>query len=135
AAPSLMNADQQLFQFYDRWRELTTTEGQAIAATDWARLEQCQAEKRLLQEQIKAASEQRQRELRISDVNAVVVTGRFRSVVDELIALEERNVRALADQRAALEEQQRGLHQAGRTLRRLHAAYAGGPQTAWQSYS
>jgi hypothetical protein len=130
-----MNADQQLFQFYERWRELTTSEGQAIAATDWARLEQCQAEKRLLQDQIKAAADQRQRELRISGANAVVVLGRFRGVVDELIALEERNARALANQRAALGEQQRELHQAGRTLRQLHAAYAGGPQTAWQSYS
>jgi hypothetical protein len=130
-----MNPDQQLFQFYDRWRELTTNEGQAIAATDWPRLEQCQAEKRLLQDQIKAASDQRQRELLVGGANALVVTGRFRSVVDELIALEERNARALAGQRAALEEQQRELHQASRTLRRLHAAYAASPQTAWQSYS
>jgi hypothetical protein len=130
-----MNADQQLFQFYERWRELTTSEGQAIAATDWARLEQCQAEKRLLQEQIKATSDQRQRQLHVSGANAVVVLGRFRGVVDELIALEERNARALASQQAALEAQQRELHQAGRTLRRLHTAYAGGPQTAWQSYS
>jgi methylmalonyl-CoA mutase N-terminal domain/subunit len=129
-----MNADQQLFQFYDRWRELTSSEGQAIAATDWTRLQQCQAEKRLLQDQIKAAAEQRQRE-QPAGAEAMVVTGRFRNVVDELIALEECNARALAGQRAALEQQQRDLHQAGRTLRQLHAAYATGPQTAWQSYS
>jgi DNA repair exonuclease SbcCD ATPase subunit len=126
-----MNADQQLFQLYDRWRELTTSEGQAIAATDWILLAQCQAEKRLLQDQIKSAAEPR------SDggTAAVVVTGRFRNVLDELIALEERNARALASQWTALKEQQKELQHAGCTLRRLHAAYATGPQTAWQSYS
>lgn len=123
-----MDQPHQLLDLFRLWREFTAAEGAAIRAADWARVESCQNAKLKLQEQMTAASAQLKPVVFVEDVQ-------LRHTVDELIAMEQANDRALAEQRATLEESAAELAQTSRNIRLLQSSYRSPRAVAWQSYS
>ena len=129
-----MSAQQELRRAYEQWRALTESEGQAIRAAQWSQVAVCQAEKRLLQTQIKAAGTELQRELSAT-TNRVAIEREFDLIVDELLVREIENSKFLAGQRQQAEQQESQLYQACRQLRQIHQAYGTERHALWHSYS
>ena len=123
-----MDQPHQLLDLFRLWREFTVAEGAAIRVADWSRVESCQNAKLKLQEQMTVASAQLKPVVFVEDVQ-------LRRTVDELIAMEQANDRALAEQRATLEESDAELAQTSRNIRLLQSSYRSPRAVAWQSYS
>ncbi len=130
-----MDASSQLRKLYEQWRTLTDREGRAIRAADWAGVQECQSEKHRLQAHIQKASDELEKAPRVPGANRAAIDRELHALVEELIARERDNDRALAAQRQIAEEHKTQLHQASRQLRQVHQAYAPGRPPLWQSYS
>jgi hypothetical protein len=104
------------------WRQFTEAEAAAIQAGDWVALAAVQRQKQELRAELDA-------------VARPASLGRIRPLVDELIALELGNARALAERRQVAEGEQARFDLAGRNLRQLHQAYAPQSSAVWHSYS
>lgn len=123
-----MDQPHQLLDLFRLWREFSEAEGVAIRVGDWARVESCQNAKLKLQEQMTEASAELKPVVFVEDVQ-------LRRSVEELIALERENDRALAEQRAALETRGAELAQTTRNVRLLQQSYRSPRAAAWHSYS
>jgi hypothetical protein len=126
---------EELLALYQRWRELTLAEGEAIRAWDWPAVEQAQSAKQELQQTIATATESLRAECTRHGVNAGKLTQEFQGVVAQLLDQEAGNSNALA---AARQQAQTGLRQldsAHRNLRQLQKAYVAEPEAGWQSYT
>jgi hypothetical protein len=129
-----MNARDVIAQFLDQWLQLTQRESQAIQQADWAELTKLQAAKAALQPPLRAT---------LADWNnANRIEGRpdesemfFRAAVDNLLALETRNIELLTARRQNALERKCLIEQAGRNLRLVRQSYARKPAMAWQVYS
>ena len=131
-----MSARDELADLYERWRQLTLAEAEAIRLTRWAELEQHQLAKAKLQPVIAHAEEQLKAELPAGFVQREAIERQLQNVVDELIQLEQGNHDLLAAQRQTADDQRVNLERTGRNLRQLHRSYAPTLATAhWQSYS
>jgi hypothetical protein len=108
-------------ELFKEWRALTVAEAEAIQEKDWHRLEDCQNAKAGLTLEIGRRGQQDDRGLR--------------PIIDELIAMESENQRALAAARLGLEAEYALLEQAGRTVRQVSRAYGADSRPTWQSYS
>jgi hypothetical protein len=123
-----MNIERTLLALCEEWRTLSEAEGDAIQASDWARVQKCQKDKHELQEQIRRASSQILEQGRPS-------LDQFRAIAKKLLALEVKNRQSLALQQEKARRYQRELQQAERNLRQVHRAYAPGNRSLWHSYS
>lgn len=130
-----MNTQEQLMKLYGRWGCLTTDEGEAIRAADWAKVARFQAEKWMIRNQIHATSSQLEAEIQAGRVDPSAIHKRIHYIVDELIGMEMENERALAEQRQLAQQEQWELQRSTQNLRRLQKAYAPAPGPAWDSYS
>lgn len=112
-----------LFELYQEWLHLTQGEAQAIAARDWAKLVNYQAEKKAVADKIS------------SSPDPLGENARLKEFVQQLIVLESENIRALAEVRQALAERQKTLAETRSNLQRIHRAYAVDRLGVWHSYS
>ena len=116
-----MNRRAELMELFKEWRALTVAEAEAIQQQDWHRLENCQNAKATLTAEIRGHNQQDDRT--------------FRPIVDELIAMESENQRALAAAKLGLEAERARLEQTGRTVRQLSSVYRTDSRPTWQSWS
>lgn len=114
---------------YEQWRALTAAEGDAIREGHWPEVERIQAGKRRLQESIVAAARE------LSPEERDRIHAEFRSLIQQLICLEERNNEQLAGQRHQLEARRQRLEVVSLNLRQLREAYVPPPLPVWHSYS
>lgn len=121
-----MSPSDELSALYQRWRELTLEEGQAIDAGEWPLVELCQAAKSRLQPRIVEISQR---------LDLATHETLFRPVVEELMELERRNRHGLESRRQASELERQNLDRSCRQLRQLHRSYVPASRAAWQSYS
>ncbi len=123
-----MDQPHQLLDLFRLWREFTEAEGAAIRVGDWPRVESCQNAKVALQQQMTEASALLKPVVFVEDVE-------LRRSVEELIAMEKANDRAIAEQRAVLEARGVELAQTTRNVRMMQQSYRAPRAAAWHSYS
>lgn len=130
-----MTARHNLLNLYQTWRELTEREGEAIRVAAWAQVSRVQEDKAKLQAQIIDATERFQTEmLELHGYQGAEDSG-LRSLLAELIQLEQRNGEWLATQRCQAEKERQELASTSRNLRQVHRAYATSSVSGWESYS
>jgi len=125
----------RLFNLLEEWKSLTVQEARSIAARDWNNQEKLQLRKRQLQPQIKEARLLSFRPGASSAAQLGTRQRRLDAVIDELIALEEKNRKSIAER---LGETQAKLRAADRNIRNLNhvrGAYGAKGPGYWQSYS
>lgn len=130
-----MTSREQLFALYAEWRRLTEDEGAAIQACAWQRVDECQATKSQLQEEIVQTTESLQVEAYAAGSDWTTIERELRRTVQELIVLESRNSELLTRQRRESMDQQRELNRAVRNLRQVARVYTSSATPVWQSYS
>jgi DNA mismatch repair ATPase MutS len=131
-----MSARNDLLNLYREWSKLTEAEGLAIRSASWPEVQHYQDAKYQLQAQIVSATELVHAELALDPRQSQEVNREFRSLLAELIQLEQRNSQWLAEQRQNAEAEMAVVNQSSRNLRQVHKAYnkACGA-AAWNSYS
>jgi hypothetical protein len=98
-------------------------------------VEQLQRTKAQLQVHIEDAQRDLHTALDYSGIETKQIETEFRSVVEHLLALEERNSRSLNAHKERLTMQGKELRTAALTLRQVRQIYAPKRQALWQSYS
>jgi len=130
-----MSAANDLMALYQEWRTLTEAEGEAILSATWPQVNRCQTAKFQLQSRILAAHDLFQAELAAHGLDPQEHEAQYRKTVADLILLEERNGGFLEAQRKQACEQIRSLGRTKQNLRKVHRAYSGAREAAWNSYS
>ncbi len=125
----------ELMALYQEWRDLSEAEGQAIRSAIWSDVDECQNAKGRLQSRILSATELLQADLVARGENPQCYDAEFRNVVAELILLEERNSKWLAEVKEAKLAQRQELNRSSQNLRQVRRAYTRNRQPAWNSYS
>jgi hypothetical protein len=126
-----MDANAELLEFYQEWKELTEKEGAAILSSDWAEVRFCQKAKQQLQPQIIHATEL----ARTVPSGGPEFETRIRDCVNELIQLEARNSQILEKRLEEAEKERNGLEQTSHRLKRVQKSYSGTRGSAWDHYS
>ena len=119
----------QLQRLYEQLLNWTRAEALAIERSDWARLEECQQKKGLLQPEIS-----RQEEM-LAGSSQADWRQKVQPTLQQLLELEQLNQEQLGRRRIVAEQQRSQAKMVGRTLRRLHGAYVPATPAGWQSYS
>jgi hypothetical protein len=130
-----MSARTELFAAYEEWRRWTELEGQAIEASNWARVRACQDAKQRLQPRLICGNDQARRECDRLGLSRGDMEREVRRVIGELILLESHNGEVLAQQRGHAEAERSELDRTHGNLRRLHHSYGGRREAAWSSFS
>ncbi|MBI3415590.1 MAG: hypothetical protein HY043_09780 [Verrucomicrobia bacterium] len=130
-----MSCQQTIHALYEDWRVLSETEGEAISAGDWERVNGCQDQKQHLQNRIIKATEALQNEAVAQGVNPKRTERGLRPIVERLIALELRNQELLSAKRQTADAEKAELERSERNLRQVHQSYGGTREAAWESYS
>jgi len=130
-----MNGRSSLFEAYESWREWTETETDAIQASNWAQVSQCQEAKRALQPLIIRLTEDAQSEAASEGWSWSGTEQELRRIISSLIGLESRNGELVAAQRQAALAQMNALKDTSRNLRRVRHSYAPSATPHWCSYS
>lgn len=125
-----MNAS-ELESLFDEWREMTASERRAIAADDWAAVQQQQERKVDLQKRL----DQSITDWKKKNFNAAKSSVHLQPIVAELIALEAGNAQLLATRREQAQRQFAEVSRTGETLRVLNRAYGATAEAHWSSYS
>lgn len=121
--------------YYRQWQALTTAEGEAIVAGHWWQVEQLQESKRQLQQFIEGTTRELRAACAARGLEAQAFLDELKPVVQELIALEAGNGRALAAQRQRVQQRRQQLTATSQNLRQVRDAYAQPRESNWQSYS
>lgn len=124
-----MSGQKTIWDLYAQWKALTEEEGAAIVKADWTEVRRCQEEKQQLQQQIVRA------EGESAGGSLEAAKAHLRSMIEELISLEQRNNSALAERLAAVTAQRGELHRRSRTLKQVHQSYVPSSGPVWNSYS
>ncbi|HTI69010.1 MAG TPA: hypothetical protein VMF06_03545 [Candidatus Limnocylindria bacterium] len=130
-----MSAKDRLFAAYDQWRQWSEKEGQAIQASDWPVVRDCQRAKLELQPQILRFTETSRTEHLQTGGDWKGTEREVRRQVSELIALEMRNETWLHEVRERAESQLTECSRSRRSLRQVHRSYVPPAAPAWASYS
>jgi hypothetical protein len=131
----MMNARNELLGVYQQWRQLSETEGEAIQASDWRRVDACQSAKQSLQPLIIKFTGEAQEDWVRAGIDKSVMEREIRAVVDDLIRLEHRNGEWVCRQQTAARSQECELEKSTRNLSRVQRSYSPAPSAVWQSYS
>jgi hypothetical protein len=125
----------RLVAYYDEWRVLSESEGGAICAGKWSEVAARQAQKNKLQDRIIEATTALRAEAARHGIDWVHLETQFRTTVDALVGLEERNRGWLLIRwRAALNERE-NVVQVSHNLRRIAGVYASPSRSCWYGYS
>ena len=119
----LSTVETDLRRLYERWQDLSEAEAEAIHARNWMNVLNHQNAKKAVIREIALLNE------------ADGLSATLRSMLEQLLALELVNAKALAAKREILAKEQGTLVEAGRKLQQVHRAYGAGPLPAWHSYS
>ena len=130
-----MNAQANLLQLYHDWRTWTDTEREAISEGNWRQVRVCQEAKINLQPQILRQTEEAQGEWKRLGLDRKAMEKQLRSVVNELIYLENANAQFLEERRSGTSEELARLKQSGRTLSKIQKHYVSEAPIGWESYS
>ena len=130
-----MIAKKSLFDAYDSWEQLTRAEGAAIQSGDWARVAECQQAKQTLQKQIIHLTESAQAECIETGLDSKNFERDLRPIINNLIAMENRNSELIAIRRQAADVEKLDLDQASQNLRRVQKSYSPPTAAVWNSYS
>jgi hypothetical protein len=125
-----MDAVEQLWAVYGKWKRLTEQEGLAIRQSNWSLVDQAQVEKRTLQPEIIHLTEQIHS--RFSPDSGGFDT-QMRGVVNELILLETQNNLAVQSCLAAANEERSSLEGTSNRLRQVHSRYVPSRNAAWEN--
>ncbi len=121
-----MTAPDELAELYAQWRVLTEQEEAGIRQGAWSSVDQCQTAKSRLQPRIEEVSRR---------VDLSLLEARFRPLVAELMAMEQRNAALVEEQRGRAQAQIREDNQSCRRLRKLQRLFIPPARLNWQSYS
>jgi hypothetical protein len=130
-----MNRFKDLWRLYDQWRRLTELEGEGIRLADWGQVAACQKMKEALQTQIIEAARAWPTQAWKSTGSETETEQTLGSLIDQLLALEQRNSEWLRTKREAAQVQKAELEKASRNLHQVQKAYVSGPPPLWHSYS
>ena len=130
------NGGNELPELYQSWRKLTEDEGQAILAGAWPQVQRCQDAKSDLQTRILATSEPTSSKLNLPSAgNPVVGHQPFQHLLREVIQMERRNQKWLAEQQQVAQTQRSELEAANRNLQKLRQSYGPKRRSCWHCYS
>jgi hypothetical protein len=130
-----MNPAEQMFRLWERWRQLTELEGQAIEREDWPCLARQQGLKSELRQEITRAHDSCPSIWRAPGPASSQQRQQLALLASELASLEIHNRDRL---RAKLRDRQGKLDRLNTVLRGLQdlrRAYGTSPAPRWQSYS
>lgn len=130
-----MTAERELHNIYAEWRRLAEAEGEAIRASNWEFVADCQRALAQLRPTIDSLTERVRKEPAPPISNDIARAGTFRSTVLELIELERRNLAWLQQRRQNLSTHVEQLSRSSRNLRGIQRSYAPPIPAAWTSYS
>ncbi len=131
-----MSADAQLQNAYQEWRRLAEAEGEAIRASNWSGLHDCQTALQQLQPRIIRWTGEAHQEWNRLGLDHASKQQELRTVIAGLIEIEWRNNALLNVLYQSTKAEQAELDQAGQNLRRMHRSYAQPCQpAAWNSFS
>jgi hypothetical protein len=130
-----MTARNTLLGLYEEWRVQTESEGEAIRAKDWSRVNQCQQAKLQLQPLIQDWTGAARREQQEQGRDTDALQRELRGLLQQLAQAEVRNQKWLAQHQTALETRRVELQQTARNLGRVRRSYGLLNQSVWQSYS
>jgi hypothetical protein len=120
-----MSARDPIFSACEKWRDLTTTEGRAIEASDWVVVAECQREKKHLQSVLTGLSGPPKPGWATGAPRFAEMLDAVRVLAAELIAMETRNANLLARKREAALTARGELERSGMNLRRIRGSYGG----------
>jgi hypothetical protein len=121
--------------YYEQWRSLTETEGEAIRGGLWQQVDQVQETKRQLQQLILGATRELRAECARCGADVTGVEQQLRSLVEQLVQLESRNGQSLDEQLHQSRVQLQQLDTADRNLHRIRRAYSPSREANWESFS
>jgi hypothetical protein len=129
-----MDARHHIADLLQQWRDISQSESKAIQAGDWVQLRDLQTSKASVQQKLTdaRATWNAQNPHRPLPANG---DHPFQTEVNDLVALETRNVQLLEARRQKLRDRQALLKQARGNIRRLRLSYAAHSGTKWNSYS
>ncbi len=129
-----MRQNAELWGLYEEWKQLTVSEGNAIASAKWMEVRRCQRAKEQLQPKIVRVTDALKTAcaspLMISELDA-----RVREYVNEMIELEHENSATLSRSMSALQKERTDLEGTTGRLRKLHKSYVPTPAAVWNGYS
>ena len=128
-------AQSHLLELYQEWRKHTETERDAISEGDWRRVKACQKAKSELQPKIVKKTEEAHAEWLRLGIDRKAMEKQLRSVVNELIYLENANAQFVAELRKSGGEELETLTRSGRTLSKIQKHYTTDAPVGWESYS
>lgn len=118
-----------LQMYYERWRELSLAEAEAIRQERWEAVDRLQQHKQQLQPFIEGIFRE------LSPDDARQLQQQFRSVVQELLTLEQHNAVAVAEVYRRAQQQATHAQQTQRALHQVQSAYTTAHAPTWQTYS
>ena len=130
-----MSADAQLQDAYQEWRRLAEAEGEAIRASNWTVLHDCQNALQQLQPRIIRWTEEAQHEWQRTGVDRSRKEQDLRTVIAGLIEIEWRNNALLNVLYQTAQAESCELDQASHNLRRVQRSYTQTRPAAWTSFS
>src|SRR5215470_8110006 len=130
-----MTARHTLMSLYEAWRLQTETEGEAIRAQDWTKVDACQQAKQDLQPLIQDWTGAARREQAANGQGQQALERELRTLLQQLMQAERRNQKWLSQHGAALQSRRTQLQQSAGNLRRVRQSYVARPYTMWESYS
>ena len=125
----------ELSELYDRWRQLSQLETEAICLEAWNRLTKCHSAKAELQASISQASRRWKSELSVNRDRLRQEQSQIQALILELLDLEKKNEELLSRGMARIEEQRGKLRQSSRNVSQLHRSYSLKSEPRWISYS
>ncbi len=129
------SADAALMAAYHEWRQWTEAEGEAIRASNWARVAECQGAKQQLQPRLVQLGGAARFEWSLQGAVGRRQEQAMREMVGVLIRLETQNGEQLARKRETVMARQAELVQSRSNLRRVRRSYAPTRGAAWSSFS
>jgi exonuclease VII large subunit len=137
--PSRPSTVEQAFSalraYYEQWRSLTESEGEAIHGGLWQQVDRLQEAKRQLQRLILGATRELRAECARSGVDPAVIEQQLRGLVEQLVQLESHNGQSLAEQLRQTRAQLQQLDAAAHNLNQIRRAYCPAHEANWESFS
>ncbi|MCF7668397.1 MAG: hypothetical protein K9N48_01310 [Verrucomicrobia bacterium] len=130
-----MSDEDALTIVFDKWRELTEAEGNAIQNSNWKEVDRLQNVKLELQKEIVRISGRFEENAERNHDTPTDLKEKFKPVVEELVVLEMRNSKWLFEKKADAQAEFDGLGRVSRNLQNVQKAYSNERQAVWNSYS
>lgn len=130
-----MNASPELEADYLEWQRLAEAEGEAIRSGDWIYACDCQNALKQLQPRIISHTARAQMDGPAHGPARLEQEEKFRTIVRQLIELEQRNFQLLDSRIRSAHAELDKLQHANFTLHRIQRSYAPARPAVWNSFS